>query len=116
MLSRDSILSSNDARTESITIDEWGGEILFRSLTGVERDKLESTAKRYQASREAKSCRLMAEVIVMSAVDDAGEALFTNDDIDILRTKNGNALQRCFNVCSKLSGLDKDVQEDMVKN
>ena len=42
-LTKDQILEANDLQSESVTVPEWGGDVLVRTMTGADRDAFEAS-------------------------------------------------------------------------
>ena len=59
---------------------------------------------------------IRARLCQVSLVDEAGVLLFNSNDIAKLGGKSAAALDRCFEVASRLSGISKDDVEDLEKN
>ncbi len=107
------ILAVDDIEFEDVEVPEWGGIVRIRSLTGTERDRLESSMVEERGkNRTLNLVNFRARLIAATAVDDQGKALFTPDQIRPLGGKNALALSRLFDVASRLSGYSqKDVEE-----
>jgi hypothetical protein len=110
-LSRDDILGADDLPVHRVDVPEWGGTVNVRSMTGYERDQFETSL----TSGKDKSVNLKnirARLVSLTAVDDNGERLFTDADVDALGRKSAAALDRVFAEAQILNGLrDKDVEE-----
>jgi hypothetical protein len=105
MLSRAQILAADDMRRETVPVPEWGGDVMVRTLTGTERDKLEAAYKLDPSSFRTQMC-------AASICDEAGIALFTPEDIPALAEKNWEVLDRLVAVATKLSAVTtKDVKD-----
>lgn len=117
LLSRDDILKADDIKTELVEVPEWGGAVMVRGLTGAERDALEEEVTSQRGSSVRVNLRnLRAKLVVRSVVDEQGKHLFTPADVDALGKKSAAALQRVFNVASRLSGLSREDLEELTKN
>lgn len=109
LLSKDQILGADDRRYEIVPVPEWGGEVRLRSLTGAERDDFESKSLVGSGKKQRVNPRhLRARLIAMCAVDADGRPLFDAADVIKLSSKSAAALERLFEVASRLSGLDED--------
>lgn len=114
MLTRDQILGANDLAQETVTIPEWGGDIIIREMTGKQRDLLEGMmASRMSPSGQIMSTKdLRAKMTVMSVIGEDGEPMFNDKDIASISGKSGKALDRIVEVVQKLNGLDsEDIDE-----
>jgi hypothetical protein len=123
-LNRDAILARSALKTEECKVPEWAvpetgaDTVLVRELRGRERDE-------WEASLAVQRGRLMvpdvanmrAKLAARVIVDpDSLEPLFTQQDVAALGELSAAALDRVFEVASKLSGLNQDAVEEKVKN
>ena len=113
VMDRDSILGSDDLKTEVIDVPEWNGKVRVRSLTGSERDAYESSiTRRHGTDVELNLVNARAKLVVLTVVDDDGNRIFGEDDVMELGKKNATAVNRVFEVAQRLSGLtEEDVKE-----
>lgn len=113
LLSRDDILNAQDLPTERVAVPEWGGEVLVRGLTAAERDAFEaSIVKRRGQKTEMDLRNMRARLVAMCVVDEQGNRLFSDQDVEALGRKSASALDRIFEVAQRLSGLrPEDVEE-----
>ncbi len=117
VLSREAILGADDLKTESVEIEEWGGLILIRTLTGRERDRLEAdllNSKKNGATINLDNVR--AKLVVATAMDEDGKQLFQPSDEGKLGDKSGAALSKAAAVAQRLGGLSTADVEDLAKN
>lgn len=113
ILNRDQILKANDLVTESVEVPEWGGSVLVRTMTGVERDQFEAAIIEMKGKDTKVNMRnARARLVALSVVDEEGKKVFSPNDISLLGAKSAAALQRVFNVAMRLSGIsEEDVRE-----
>ena len=108
-LNRDQILDADDLKTQDVAVPEWGGTVILRELRGRERDAFEEGSLDKQRNVSMKNMR--ARLVALSAVDEEGERLFTAKDAEALGAKSATALNRCFEVACRLSGItEADVE------
>lgn len=112
-LSREEILGAQDIPVEEIHVPEWGGYVRVKGMTGAERDAFEGEIVESRGKDRKLNLRnIRAKLVARTAVDDAGQYLFTEDDIKALGRKSAAALQRVFDKAQELSGMsEKDVEE-----
>lgn len=116
LLTRDQILEADDRITEDVDVPEWGGTVRIRSLAGVERDQYEAgiTSVRWEGTKpsvQSNTQNIRARLVAMTAIDEDGKSVFSEKDVLILGQKSAAALERCFKVAQRLSGLsDEDVE------
>ncbi|AEV52072.1 hypothetical protein [Rhodococcus phage REQ1] len=114
LLSKNDILSVDDRKTVRVSVPEWGGEVLVRTLSGRERDEFEaSTVKTNKGKQEQNFENFRARFVALCVVDEKGERLFaTRAEVSMLGNKSVAALQRVFNEAQKLNGMtEADVEE-----
>jgi hypothetical protein len=116
ILKRSNIAAAQDIKTETVSIPEWGGEVLVRGLTGVERDQFDKSVIDSQ-TKEITLDNVTAKLVAASVVDEDGNPVFDQPgDVDMLGTKSASALHRIGAVAQRLSGLTKEDVEELVKN
>ena len=116
ILSKDSILTADDLPTEAVEVEEWGGWVLIRTLTGRERDRLEADMLAGKNGQAIDLDNVRARLIVAAAVDEEGKQLFQPAEIAELGEKSGAALSRVASVAQRLSGMSTDDIKDLAKN
>lgn len=125
MISKDQILQAKDLTKEKVMVPEWIGKeqapeeafVFVRCLTGTERDKFESEIVQSRGkSLDVNMQNLRAKLLVRTIVDEEGNRLFTDTDINELGAKNASVLDKLFSIAQRLSGLTKEDVEDLTKN
>lgn len=91
-LDKNAILAAKDtAAVREVVVEEWGGKVYVRVLTGAERDELErevtGNGGKFQANFRARFAALVL-------CDASGAPLFTKSDAPMLGQKSANALSR----------------------
>jgi hypothetical protein len=113
-LTRAQILGSQDLRTERVDISEWGGHVFVRTMTGTERDAFEAglLQRRNGGSLERSLENYRARLLTYVVVDDLGAPIFAReDDAKALGEKSIAALERLFNVATRLNAItEQDVR------
>ena len=117
LLTADDILGADDLPKEMVECPEWGGHVFIRTFQSTERDAWEQSivsvsGGNSHANLENARANLVSRVLC----DDAGNALFTAQQIEGLGQKSAKALGRCFDVASRLNGLSTDDMDEIVKN
>jgi len=83
-------------------------------MKGSERDEFEHFASKATRKKDNRGMKL--ELVMLTACDDAGELVFTNEDREWLPGKSAVELDRIANAALAANGFsDKDV-EDLEKN
>lgn len=118
MLTRDQILTVNDRKTETVAVPEWGGEVLVAVMSGEQRDAYESLITEVDASGKArhKLDNLRAKLVSCSLVDEAGNLMFSPADVQQLGKKSASALQRVYEVATRINRTTEDQVEEAAKN
>jgi hypothetical protein len=116
-LTRDEILAAPDLPTERVAVPEWGGDVLVRGLMADERDQFEAETyevrgKNVEVNKRGMRARLVAKCLV----DEAGDRLFTAEDIAALGRKSAVPLDRLFGIARRLSGLQPADVEELAGN
>jgi hypothetical protein len=97
-LSKDAILSADDAKVETVSVPEWGGDVCVRGLKGFERDRFDQWGSEARDKKDLKSLD------------------FSVDEMVSLSGKCAEPLNRVFEVCRRLSGLTQADEDDVEKN
>ncbi len=117
MLTREQILSAPDLRTETVNVPEWDGAVVVRTMTAAERDEYEQSMVASRGPDESANLRnVRARLVAMTAVDEAGKRLFMDADIAALGAKSASAVNRVFQVASRLNALTESDVEGLAKN
>lgn len=114
LLKKDQILAANDIPTQEVAVPEWGGEVLLRGLSGIERDKYEASCVAMKNGQQVPKVEYAtARLVAWCAVDENNSRIFIGEDeVRELAQKSSSAIQRLFNVACQLSGLtERDVEE-----
>lgn len=114
ILDRAAILAAQDRKTEVVNVPEWGGgDVIVKAMSSAERDSWESwcTEQRERWGKYAVP-NIRASLVVRSLVDEKGERVFGDSEVELLGEKSGAALDRIFAVAGRLSKItEKDVEE-----
>ena len=118
VLGRQDILEANDSRTERVSVPEWGGVVLVKSLSGTERDQYEQTiltqSKNGRISVRLNNAR--AKLVARCIVNEAGELQFSDEDVFVLGSKSAKALSRVYDKAAEMSGLREEDIEELLGN
>jgi hypothetical protein len=117
-LTRDQILESSDLKTVTVEVPEWGGSVLVRSMTGADRDAFEQTLTKTDGKgvRVSDVSNLREKLTAMTVVDDAGNRLFSESDVQALAKKSAAALTRVADAAQVLNGMTAAAEDSAVKN
>jgi hypothetical protein len=114
-LSKDAILSADDAKVETVSVPEWGGDVCVRGLKGFERDRFDQWGSEARDKKDLTHWR--AKLVSLCLCDESGKSLdFSVDEMVSLSGKCAEPLNRVFEVCRRLSGLTQADEDDVEKN
>lgn len=115
VLSKEQILAAHDLATEDVDVSEWGGAVRLRLLTGTERARFEDEV--LDARSKGKELpRFKLKLLALCLVDDAGNRLFTDAELDALGKKSAKVIEVLFDACRRMNGLAQDAVEEEEKN
>lgn len=115
-LGHDDILKATALKTEDVPVPEWGGSVLVRELRGRERDEWEASLAVMRGKQMVPDVgNMRAKLAARVIVDEDLEPVFTQADVNALGELSAAALDRVFEVASRLSGLQPDAVEEMGK-
>lgn len=112
-LTREELLRKRPRRTKIVPLPELGGDVTIKALTEGERSRYEASfidkeGKPRMSTIEAARRKL----IVACAVDQQGNAIFTESDLAALAEQDSAAMSRIYNEARDLSGFtDHDIEE-----
>ena len=104
ILSRSDILGADDLARETVDTPEWGGSVIVRCLTGAERNAIAIALSDGGAEKLPVVFEMKMRFLAASIINEAGEHLFTVDDLAALNEKNPMVMDRIFVRASRLSG------------
>lgn len=110
-LTREEILTAIETRAnENVPVDvpAWGGTVLLRRLSANDAEKSGLS------SSDAETPDKMARVIALSAVDDEGVLLFSEEDVAILTKIDVGAAVKVFTKCIEINGLGSEELDEAV--
>ncbi len=101
ILSKDAILAADDLPREAVSVPEWGGEVLVRTMSGTDRDAFEASL----LEKEGRMENVRARLVALTLCDTQGDRLFDDSEIAALGRKSARALDRVFSVAQRLNGI-----------
>lgn len=118
LLTADEILGMDDIPTERVTVPEWKNRtVLVCGMTAAGKNAYQASLVEIQGkSRKLKLEHATAKLLVRTLVNAKREALFTESQIIKLSTKSAAVLERLAKVASRLSGMDEEENEAILKN
>lgn len=119
-LSADEILSADDLPRETVSVPEWGGDVLVQGMSGTDRDRFEAAMlnRNMDGLDKDKAMEMYrARLAAACIVDETGKRLFQGDAVTKrLGQKSAAALTRVAEVASRLSGLTPEDAEELTGN
>lgn len=101
LLNRDQILAAEDLAHELVEVPEWGGTIRIEQMGAGESAAFNDDLKSLDGSHNG-----MYLMLVYSARDDNHQRLFTIADVEALKLKNINVLNKLQHVALTLNKMD----------
>lgn len=117
MINKQDIFAVDDRPMQPVDVPEWGGGIFVRAMSGLERDTYEGgLLERRGLPMREKLKNTRAELVVLCVVDEDGNRLFSDEDIDPVSGKNAEVLTRIAMAASKLNKLDGASVDEETEN
>lgn len=114
LLNRQAILNHiNDVKRVSVSVPEWGGEVLVSVMSGKAKDMFEHMVMN---SKGLNTENIRAKLVAASVIDEQGNLLFTEKDLEDLGKLSCAALDRVVKVAQELNVLSNADVEDLSKN
>jgi hypothetical protein len=114
MLNKEQILSKSELKKQTVSVPEWGGEVCVSEMSGAARDQWEQSLQERDGKNRLVSPR--AKLVVATVVDEAGNRLFDDKDVEKVARLSANSLERICAVAQKLNRLLGEDLEDLRKN
>lgn len=114
MLTREAILNSPGPAREKVDCPALGGEVYVRQITVGERDVFEAASGRLKAADRKRLAR--ARIVALVTVDEAGEPLFREEDVEALAGKPNAALEPIVDAHVRLNEMTRRDAADLEKN
>jgi hypothetical protein len=116
-LTREQILAAKDRKTETINVEEWGGDVIVASMSGADRDEFDQHLIAAQKEgADAWRRQIRARLAVLCVVDENGDRVFTAADIAELGRKSAAALEPIYKAAMRLNKLGAEEVEKAAKN
>lgn len=116
LLTRDQILAA-ELQTERVAVPEWGAdaEVIVSEMMGTARERYESLIfDKHGKLVSDKSLR--ACLMACTVVDEAGELLFSVEDVHALGKKHAVVLHRIYDTALRLNGMGPGATKRAAKN
>lgn len=111
ILGKTAILTADDFEYADVHCPEWGGEVRVRGLSAADQAYIA------KLSNQDKKETLTLNVFIRGVVNENGERIFTNADIDELKTRSYAVIERVAKKIIELTSKgDADTVEALKKN
>lgn len=114
LLSREAILGADDIKKTVVEVPEWGGNVILGMMTGEARDAFEQSVN--SGDGGPNIINIHERIVVLTAIDESGNRLFTEEDIVALSKKSAAAVRRCALAAQKLNALTQAAVEELKGN
>lgn len=114
LLSKSAISAVGDLERVTVAVPEWGGEVLLQVPKVSEFEAWDTLQRDDDGEFITHGAR--ASLVAICLVDEAGERLFTGDEVAQLSQKSWAVIDRLFEQCKKLTGASDDEIEETEKN
>lgn len=120
LLNKESIFAAPDLKTERLTVDEWGGEIIVSEMGGQTAfdfyEYVMPAENGDDSSKISLDARFKAALVAFCVVDEQGQPLFTAQDIPRLARKKAAVLNKVFQVADRLNLITDAARAEVEKN
>jgi hypothetical protein len=115
-LTREAILGAQDRPPKRVWVPEWGGHVWIRTLSGIESERYNYWITENRKPGGPLPSGWMARICQMGLVDEHGNQLFTEADIDALMTRSSSVILRLVNKINDESGIGDEAEGKLEKN
>jgi hypothetical protein len=123
-LSKEMILGVDDIIRESVYVSEWGGSVLVKAMSGVERDAFEASlnsaivdAETGAVSQVRNMENFRARLCSACMVNANDKLIFPNpEDVQKLGKKSSRALDKVMAAAQRINGIGVKEVEKITKN
>ncbi len=118
LLSADEILAMDDIPVEEVVVPEWKNrKVRIRGLSAAAKNAYQaSLVETNGKSRKIKLEHMTAKLLVKCLVNAQLQPLFSEAQILQLGTKSAMVLERLAQIANRLSGMDDEENEAILKN
>lgn len=104
---RETIFATNDITSEKVEIKEWGVTVELRSMTALDRTRLQSNASK--GDGKVDMTLFMSDVVIASTYDpETGLPVFEAKDRDAILSKNGSIVEKLAQKAMSMSGMEAE--------
>ena len=114
-LTREEILKKTKLKTEVVPVPEWGGEVTVAELE-TEEMALWQVSFEAMGKADERVSQLRQSIVARVVVDKNRKPIFKQEDVAALGKMSYAAVDRVFEVASRLNRILKKDQDELVKN
>lgn len=103
ILSRDAILQARELPRKVVSVPEWGGEVIVRTLSGTEMDEWATQDQ----SKEDRLVNFRSKLVAACLCDEQGKRILSFSDVQKLGEQSALALDRVYDAAASLNGIGK---------
>ena len=104
---RETIFATNYITSEKVEIKEWGVTVELRSMTALDRTRLQSNASK--GDGKVDMTLFMSDVVIASTYDpETGLPVFEAKDRDAILSKNGSIVEKLAQKAMSMSGMEAE--------
>ena len=116
LLNKAQILEVKDLPFLDVDVPEWGGTVRIQGMKAADRDSFESSIyKTVDGKPVLQHENFRAKLLARCLVDENGERLFSEKEIEELGSKSAKVVQFLFDEAQKLNGTSKEEKEVIEK-
>lgn len=112
-LTKEQILAVEDCSLLKLSVPEWGGDVFIRVMTVGERDAYENE---WQRKKETGVDDFRTKFLIRCLVDEKGNRLFDNSDVQRFATKSARIMNRVWLAAMEHNNLSDSTIEELAKN
>jgi len=121
-ITKDEIRAAADLPCKDVSVDEWkpGAVLRIRGLNAKQATAFSKNQIKVDAKGKVEEVDLddnfMPKLIALTAVDENGNLMFSESDIELLALKSAKVMKRLADAAMELSGLSDESNKDATKN
>lgn len=105
------ILRISNLKPVEVEIPEWDCRVLVGALSGVHRERWEQERR-----KEPQTNNIRAMLVAFTVVNERGELLFSEKDIEQLNKKDWRGLERIAEAAIAFNVIGQENVEELAKN
>jgi hypothetical protein len=107
---RDAILAARDWKCQDIHVPSWG-TIRIREFSAAEYTRFAKDFSEASAE-DADAIRVFGRLVIAAVVDEHGHQMFSDEDCDLIQSKNLKTLQYVAEQILKFNGIGNDEEPE----